>query len=301
MRHALIIIFLVAVGVAAADDPRVAAPLEAKGVKLRKLKDGTVTELSAGGEVTLSLDDYRLIGKLTKLQRVNLGARNLPLQDNTLAAIGALPNVEHFFANASRFTDDGLKGFAGWQNLRHFGFDHWFGPEGAKDYVGAGLVHLAALPKLQSVRLGGCRVDNRATAALAKVKTLQKIDLFHTFAVTDDGMPALQALPDLRVIKLGPQYTPRITDQTLRHLSAIPTLEEIHITETWLTYDGGFVHLKKLPKLQLVSIPNVVADPADIARLKSDLPNTKVVWNLPDEANTARTRQAFERARSQKK
>jgi len=77
--------------------------------------------------------------------------------------------------------------------------------------------------------------------------------------------------------------------------------EEIHLTETWLTYGRGFVHLKKLPKLQLLSIPNVVAEPADVERLKSDLPKTKVVWNLPDEANVARTRQAFERVRAQKK
>src|SRR5262249_55630198 len=125
--------------------------------------------------------------------------------------------------------------------------------------------------------------------------------LFHTFAVTDDGMPALQALPDLRVIKLGPQYTPRITDATLRHLSAIPSLEEIHITETWLTYADGFVYLKKLSKLNLVSIPNVVAEPGEVEMLKKDLPNVKVVWNPPDEAKTAQTRQAFERARAKKK
>ena len=178
-----------------ADHAGIMSRLEAKGVKLKKLRDGTATEISVGGDVILTLDDYRLIGQLKKLQRVNLSARDLPLRDDTLAAIGALKNVEYLFSNGAKFTDDGLKGFAGWTSLRHFGFDHWFGPEGTKGFVGAGLAHLAALPKLESVRLGSCRVDNAVTAALAKAKTLQKIDLFHTFAVTDDGMPACRRCP----------------------------------------------------------------------------------------------------------
>lgn len=287
--------------IALTQEPDAVRQLEAKGVKFKKLKDGTPTEISFGSDVTLTLDDYRRIGKLSKLQKANLSAKDLPLRDDTLAAIGALENVEHFFSNGSKFTDEGLKGFVGWKSLKHFGFDHWFGPADSKAYVGAGLAHLAALPKLESIRLGGCRVDNQAPAALAKIKTLKKIDLFHTFAVTDDGIPALQALPDLRIIKFGPQYTPRITDATLRHLSAIPSLEEIHITETWLTYDDGFSYLKKLPKLQLLSIPNVVADAKDVERLQKEIPSLKVVWSLPEEAMIAKTKQAFERARAKKK
>jgi len=33
---------------------------------------------------------------------------------------------------------------------------------------------LKAYPQLEAVRLGGCRVDNEAPKALAKIKTLQR-------------------------------------------------------------------------------------------------------------------------------
>jgi hypothetical protein len=39
----------------------------------------------------------------------------------------------------------------------------------------------------------------------------------------------------------------------------------------------------------------VVATAADIGRLKTELPGVQVDWTLPDEATTAKTRQAFER------
>ncbi len=145
------------------------------------------------------------------------------------------------------------------------------------------------------MRLGGCRVDNEAPRALAKIKSLQKVDLFHTFAVTDDGIEALQALPRLKIIILGPQYTPRITNRTLEHLSKIPSLEEISITETWFTYGDGLVHLKKLPNLKTLTLKYVLADEKDIARLKQELTNVKIEWSLPDEMNTARLRQTFKK------
>ena len=53
------------------------ADLEAKGVKLKKLKDGTVTELSVGGKVPMTAEDYAAVGKLTTLVRLNLSAEHL--------------------------------------------------------------------------------------------------------------------------------------------------------------------------------------------------------------------------------
>jgi hypothetical protein len=278
-----------------ADDAAVVAALTPKGAKYKKERDGSVSELSIGADSTMTLDDYRRLRELTGLKRLSISPKEPRLNDEVLAAIGALPSVERFFSNESKFTDDGLKGFAGWTGLKHFGFDHWFGPEGSKGYVGAGLAHLAPLPNLIHVRLGGCRVDNQACAALTKVKTLESVDLFHTFAVNDDGVAMLKALPKLRVVKLGPQWTPRITDASLRHLGDIPTLEEISVVETILTYDGGFAHLKKLRGLKKIDLGTCVTTEAEVAKLKADHPAAEVKWSAPSEEQAAKTRATFQR------
>jgi hypothetical protein len=276
-----------------AGDKDLAAKLEARGMRLKKEKSGSVTEISITPAVSMKAEDYRLFGQFPQLQKLWMSPGGVPLNNDTVAAMGILPDVEYFFGNGGQFTDDGLKPFAGWKRLKFFGLDHWFGPPDSKAFLGKGLAHLAALPQLEAVRLGGCRVDNEAPRALAKIKTLQKIDLFHTFAVTDDGVQALQALPKLRTIILGPQYTPRITNRTLQHLGQIPSLEEISITETWFTYEDGLAHLKKLPNLKTLSLKFVLAEKNDIARLRKEMPSVKVEWSLPEEKNTAMLRRTF--------
>lgn len=69
------------------------------------------------------------------------------------------------------------------------------------------------------------------TGALARIPSLQSVDLQHTSAVTDEGISALKALPKLRIVKLSP----RITDAALVALGKIRTLEEIEVNETRLT------------------------------------------------------------------
>jgi hypothetical protein len=222
-----------------------------------------------------------------------------PLDDQSLAALGAMESVDDFFANGAKLTDDGMKGFAGWTRLKHLGFDHWGWFETPdKKMVGRGLAHLAKLPKLESIRLGGCRIDNAATTALAEIKTLEKLDLYHANAIDDAGIAALRALPKLRTIVLGPQYQPRITDASLEHLSKMRTLEVIDVSETWLTYDAGFKHLVKLPNLKTLKLTNVLATKADIERLRRECPSLTVAWTQPDEATAAKMRLTFERKRA---
>ena len=255
MKHTVLLLFsLLAISLPCrADEKELAAKLEEKGMRLRKEAAGSVTEISFSSDVTMTREDYQSFSQFPKLHKLWMSPGGLRLNDETLTAMGALPNLDYFFGGSAQFSDDGLKGFAQWKNLKYFGLDHWFGPEGSKDYFGKGLAHLAGLP-LESVRLGGCRVDDEAPRALAKIKTLEKVDLFHTARVTDEGVAALQALPKLKIVILGPQFTPRITDRSLELLSHIPTLEVIDITGTWLTHDGGFTHLKKLPNLKTLKL-----------------------------------------------
>jgi hypothetical protein len=270
------------------------ADLEAKGVKLKKLKDGTITELHVGGKVPLTAEDYVAVGKLGTLLRLNLSSEIKPFDDEAAKSVGGLDKLEHFFSNGSKLSDDGYRNLAGWKSLKHFGLDHWFRP--AKDVnIGPGLAHLAALPALESIRLGGCQIGNDAVEALSKIKTLRKLDLFHTFAVTDDGLVHLKQLPVLQSIILGPQFTPRISDGALSHLAEVKSLEEIRITETWLTWEGGLKHLKALPALKKLYFPLVLASDEDIAKLKAELPAVAVEWTKPDDAQSEKLKSAWAR------
>jgi hypothetical protein len=267
--------------------------LEAKGVKTKK-KGGVVTELSVGGLKTITLDDYKAVGRLRSLTVLNLSAEDQRFNDEAAAQLTGLDQLERFFSNGAQLSDDGFKSLASWKSLKQIGFDHWFRTQKDKP-IGAGLAHLAALPNLESIRLGGCMIGIEATEALATVKTLKKIDVFHTFYVNDDALVPLQKLPDLRIFIAGPQYQPRITDAALKILSGIKSLEEISLTETWLTWEGGFQHLTALPNLKKLSIPKVVASEEDVNKLKAAMPGLVVEWTQPDEATIEKTKATFKK------
>lgn len=292
MKRLLILLALAYPLLSQADEKELAAKFEERGMRVRKDAAGSVTEISLSSNVSLGREDYESFKQFPKLHKLWMSPGGLRLDDETLKAMGALPNLDFFFGGSAQFSDDGLKGFADWKGLKYFGLDHWFGPAGSKEYFGKGLEHLAGLP-LEAVRLGGCRVDDEAPRALAKIKTLEKVDLFHTARVTDEGVAALQALPKLKIVILGPQFTPRITNRSLEHLGHIPTLEVIDITGTWLTYDAGFIHLKKLANLKSLKLKDVFAEEKDIARLKEELPKLTVEWTPANEADTAKLRTSF--------
>jgi len=282
-----------------AEIPANLAPLVAKEVHFKTGKDGVITEVSAGAKAEITPEGYRAIGALQTLKRANLSPETGKLDDATAVELARLDHLETFFANGAELSDNGFKAFAGWKSLQSFGLDHWGwylpGHLPQKGTLGPGLASLAACPNLESVRLGGCRVDNRVTEALARIKSLQSVDLQHTFAVTDEGIAALQALPKLRIVKLSPAFSPRITDAALVSLGAIKTLEEIDLNETWLTYDQGFAHLKNLPALKKIVLTRVIAEEADVAKLKADHPAADIQWTKPDEAITAKAKADFQR------
>jgi len=274
-------------------DDEIVRPLEAKGVKTKK-KGGVVTELSIGPLKTITPDDYKAVGRCRSLVALSLNAEEQRFDDEAAAQLTGLDKLERFFSNGAKLSDDGFKSLASWKSLKQIGFDHWFRTQKDKP-IGAGLAHLAALPNLESIRLGGCMIGIEAMEALATVRTLRKIDVFHTFYVNDDALVPLQKLPDLRVFIAGPQYQPRITDAALKNLSAIRSLEEINLTETWLTWEGGFSHLTALPNLKKLSIPKVVASEEDVNKLKAAMPGLVVEWTQPDEATTEKTKATFKK------
>jgi hypothetical protein len=276
-----------------AQDEEIVRPLEAKGVKTKK-KGGVVTELHVGPLKGITLEDYKAVGRCRSLVNLTLTAEDQRFNDEAAAQLTGLEKLERFFSNGAQLSDDGFKSLASWKSLKQIGFDHWFRTQKDKP-IGAGLAHLAALPQLESIRLGGCMVGIEAMEALSTIKTLRRIDVFHTFYVNDDALVPLQKLPDLRVFIAGPQYQPRITDAALKVLSGIKSLEEIQLTETLLTYEGGFKHLTALPHLKKLLLPKVVTSEEDIDRLRKAMPGLFIEWIQPDQATIDKTKANFSR------
>jgi hypothetical protein len=70
-----------------------------------------------------------------------------------------------------------------------------------------------------------------------------------------------------------------LTDKTLESLSTCPKLKKFGIAETWLTWNGGLQYLAKLKgQLTDLDLGNCIIEPADVERLKKEMPNTKILW-----------------------
>lgn len=129
---------------------------------------------------------------------------------------------------------------------------------------------------LESMRLAGCPFDGDGLRAVAQIKTLKTLDIFHT-AVTDDDIAALRAHPNLEEVFVGPMWDDRITNQTVEHLSHISKIKRFRIVETYLSDDGGLEHLTKLgDQIALIDLGNTVVPLADLERLKKELPDTTI-------------------------
>ena len=256
------------------------AALEAKGLKVRKAKDGTVTEAYVGPKATLAPAEYKVIGEFRDtLITLNLSANEPRLSGEILAAIGPMPKVERFFSNGARLLDDDFCHFAAWTSLKKFGLDHWgwFEPP-HKQKVGPGVAQLAALPHLEELRLGGCRVEDPAIEAVAKIEGLKSLDIFH-LGYTDNGVAALRSLKRLVKLRIN---GPRLTNKSLEHVAGLESLETLTVSEMTVTYPGGLEHLKKLRNLKEIELEKVTTSDEDVAKLKADHTAAEVTWTKPE-------------------
>ena len=256
------------------------AAWEAKGLKLKKARDGAIIEAYVGPQATLSPTEYKVLGEFRNtLLVLSLNASEPRLTGEILAAIGPMPKVERFFSNGARLLDDDFRHFAGWTSLKKFGLDHWGWFETPnKQKVGPGVAHLASLPCLEELRLGGCRVEDPAIEAVAKIQGLKSLDIFH-LGYTDRGVAALHSLKKLTTLRINGG---RLTNKSLEHVSGLELLETLTLSEMTLTYTGGLEHLKKLRKLKKIELQKTATSDEDVAKLKADHPTAEVTWTKPD-------------------
>lgn len=270
-----------------ADDAETAKALKGNGVQVTEVK-GVVTAVKVSDGVKVTDEDFRRIGRLVRLRTLDL---NNCLTDDRLTLLTGLAELEYLQTNLARVTDGGLKSMARLRSLRNVKFFH-----PGKEFSGAGLAHLADLPKLDRLTVAGSLAFNDdGMAAVAKLTGLQELRVWHT-GVTDEGVKKLKGLKNLKSLYLGQRlsYKPPAcpSDETLAILGGFSSLEALQLDEARLSL-VALQRLKGLPGLKRLTLGGIDMPEGDVDRLKKELPAVKVERTAPSPAYLKRIRALF--------
>lgn len=193
--------------------------------------------------------------------------------------------ITHLIGNGPLLSNEAFGWLAALAELRVVRIDHNIPNPGTDvphaQYDGSGLAAMEH-SKLEDVRLTGAFADV-GMKHLAKIRSLQSIDIFHT-QVTDEGIAHLANHPRIKEVRFGPMGAPKITNKTLRTLATLPKIERIGMDETFLTYEDGFEHLKRLRgQLKFVGLKNSLVLPTDVEKLVADHPELEMATSTPAE------------------
>jgi hypothetical protein len=203
-----------------------------------------------------------------------------------LVTLDAQGRVTKLMGNGPLLDNESYTSLAAMPELRSIRIDHNIPGPGSKVavelYNGSGIAALAE-SKLEEIKIGHA-FDDDGMASLAKVTSLRIANIGHS-KVTDAGVAHLANHPNLEEFSISPQARKdRITDKSLVVLATLPKLKRLGIHETFVTYDGGLIHLKPLKgRLKSVSFKVALVLPADVEKLKADHPGLEVETSTPAE------------------
>ena len=165
--------------------------------------------------------------------------------------------------NLAQVTRRGIKPLARLKNLRNLKFFH-----PGKSFSGAGLVHLAELPNLESLTVAGSLAFNDdGMAAVAKLTGLRS---FAPGTRADArGRQEAQGLKNLKSLYLGQRLTYKPpacpTDETIAILAEMKSLESLQLDEARLTF-AALQQLKQLPALKKLTLGGIDIPKEDVER-----------------------------------
>jgi len=257
-----------------------------------KLTGGEVTELSMKDCSKLHAADFKFIASNATLTKLTLYGSCKGLNNETLPLLKKLTKLEELSTDGIQVTDDGLKSLGEMPSLKSLSFFHpsW----GSKEFNGSGLAQFVTLPKLERLTIAGSPFNDQGMAAVGKLTQLKSFRTWHTFQ-TEAGNEHLLKLANLKDLRLGQrlrQYNgqpnpPSLSDETLHILSKLNTLENLWLDEAKLTR-AALAQLKALPNLRQLTLERIDISDADLAGLRTDLPNVKIdVKPLTEEQRTA--------------
>jgi hypothetical protein len=241
--------------------------LRALGAKLT-VREDRVVEITVD-TAAFTPDDYSLLGRCTDLRKLSVNGKTLT--DQTLPLLAGLSALEELSTNQSALSDDGYRHFAALTNLHTLSL--WHPSFGSTNFTGAGLAHLAALPRLRKLTFAGSTAGDEALRAVGTLTGLREFSTWHT-AQTQAGNEHLTRLPHLIRLKIGqrlPKWgrdsAPSLDAASLPVLARCPALETLELFEIRLRAEelrplAGHSVLKKVV-LHTTDLPD---DQADAAR-----------------------------------
>jgi internalin A len=221
---------------------KVAARVEELGAKVTMDEAGVPVAIDFGepGQYQTDFatnDDVALFCEIKTLRRLRIWSRLA--DDAAVDPIVTLPRLEHLGILSSNLTDAALKPIAGMPNLTVLDLRR------CVQITDAGLVHLAEMTQLKSLKLQSPGITNQGLKTLQPLTSLKALALEQS-AVNDEGLPLLAQFPqvvDFSLLECG-----EVTDAGLVHLAKLPRLRQLNLRATPI--DGsGLAVLKELPEL----------------------------------------------------
>ena len=140
-----------------------------------------------------------------------------------------------------------------------------------QDVPGA-IVHIKALPDVETLNFNGPNTGDDELAHLAGLSGLKVLALANT-KVTDKGLAHIAGLSKLEKLTLN---NCNVSDAGLVHLQNLKQLKQLHLNETKVT-DAGLDHLVGLEKLEALMVYGTSVTPAAAAAYREKRPDTMVV------------------------
>ena len=186
-------------------------------------------------------EGFVALGRCTTLETVTLRVCHA-VTDRGVAALAQLPRLEALNVGGELLTDEAFAPFASAEALRNFSSP--LSRDGA-------FVHIARMPKLERlVNMYNRATTDTATRYLGGHPILARYSAFGT-QITDESLRVLAEMPSLEEVELDNLF--RITDEGVRVLARAPKLHRLsvdtcmHVTGEWLKVAPGSLDAKFNP------------------------------------------------------
>jgi hypothetical protein len=110
---------------------------------------------------------------------------------------------------------------------------------------------------------------------LARLKSLQSLNIGGSLVLTDAGLKELAGLKNLQALYLF--YTP-VSDAGLKELAGVKSLQVLDLTHTQVT-DAGLKELTGLKSLRWLNLYETQVTATGVASLQKELPNCTIILN----------------------
>jgi hypothetical protein len=285
----LSLLFLgLAISTARSGEPEIIAALRDGQFNVKEV-GGKATEIGWGkGEWT-----PELWNKLPELPEMSLVRGTAKFADTkALEVLAKLPKLHTVYFNATIFDDSGFAVLARCKELQSIALDHNFTISGS----GAGA--LKDLPKLKSLRFGGCtKMTSDAAKACAQLTQIESLQFFHMGASDEDVATLLPLAGNLKHFVVASQFNGELSGAALAHLAKFKNLESLKFGEVVVSYDDGLKHLTTLKNLKKLDLDKIGASEADISKLKAAMPGCEINWTSPSAAEAERYQKSLAKLR----